>query len=539
MISRHLGYQLPSASGFFQSPSHVARQAAATARAFLEAPVGGCALRRQPATWMLAAVASSGPVDPAVASQLYGWMLATWLPLALAGRHPLTLEELGVSPESMPPAVAAAGVATVLVAPFPADRGCDGVIFVGLESAEASQEQRLGLRLLAETVASALGQETLSSALVLGTLLDGFPDGCELYDADWCLLYVNAAHRALFALPEHAIGWSLDEVVASCAEALAQPEALARAVQAHRSAPLHIQRFELETRAPHSHVLERVVAPIPGAVEPAGYLVLYRDVTEVRIAERLKDEFLSIASHELKTPLTTLKGYSQIMQRQISNVTAHAKAMKEAFNFDLLRALHDSTALREEADRLARLVDQLLDISRIQTGRLALNLQPVDLRVLVPETIESLRVALDGYTIRYDPPRRRTPLVVQGDADRLKQVLTNLLENAAHYSPPDQPITVQLRQRRQGTAGRRYARLTVNDHGVGIAPEDLNRIFERFYRATKDATAHRGLGLGLYISSEIIRQHHGRIWAESAGPNTGSRFSIELPLAPHATPPAA
>lgn len=228
-------------------------------------------------------------------------------------------------------------------------------------------------------------------------------------------------------------------------------------------------------------------------------------------AVRLRDEFLSIASHELKTPLTSLKMQSQMRQRWIDGGNLSSADQK------FMALLANDT---RQIDRLTRLIDDMLDISRITAGKLALHPETFDLRELVRETIDRQRPQLEaaGCTVALEPGE---PVLGQWDRFRIEQVITNLLTNAMKYGA-GKPVAVTLARAVAGGA-----RLTVADQGIGIAPEDQARIFDRFERAVSPSSVG-GLGLGLYISRQIVEQHGGTISVESRV-GQGSRFAVELP----------
>lgn len=221
---------------------------------------------------------------------------------------------------------------------------------------------------------------------------------------------------------------------------------------------------------------------------------------ELQSAMRARDDFLSIASHELRTPLTSLRLQIQMAQRGLS--------------------LPDPGKLLKQANRLTRLMDDMLDISRINAGKLALEPAAADLAEIVNDVLDRFepQLAAVGSQVR----RQTAPgLVGTWDAHRIEQVLTNLITNAMKYAP-GKPVEVTTA--RQGDA----AVITVRDHGPGVAPQDRERIFGRFERATR-ANDVSGLGLGLYISRQIVEAHGGRIRVDS-GPGGGAAFVVELPI---------
>ena len=212
-------------------------------------------------------------------------------------------------------------------------------------------------------------------------------------------------------------------------------------------------------------------------------------------ALRVRDEFLSVAAHELRTPLTTLSGQAQLALRLIER-DGHAQPDRITLSLQ---------AIPRQATKLARLLNHLLDISRLEAGKLTLERQSTDLAVDVEQVVAGARARCDRHTISVSGP---ASLEAQVDPLRVEQVLTNLLDNAVKYSPDGGVVEVSLR-RLGGTA----AELSVRDRGLGIPPEKRDQIFERFYQA--HANGHRsGLGLGLYISREIVELHGGEIRAE-------------------------
>jgi signal transduction histidine kinase len=227
---------------------------------------------------------------------------------------------------------------------------------------------------------------------------------------------------------------------------------------------------------------------------------------EAQDAVRLRDEFLSIASHELKTPLTSLRLQLSLIERLMSEESR-------------LKVHPKLETARRQVDRLASLVNMLLDVSRIATGRISLELSDVDLTHVVQEALERLRDVLEqaGCAVTF---QAEGPAVGRWDALRLDQVVVNLLTNAAKYGQ-GHPIDIRV----ETTPER--ARLIVRDEGIGIAAEDMPRLFGRFERAVS-VRHYGGLGLGLYISREIVEAHGGRVSVNSR-PGEGSTFTVELP----------
>lgn len=245
----------------------------------------------------------------------------------------------------------------------------------------------------------------------------------------------------------------------------------------------------------------------------------------LREANRRMDEFLSIAGHEMRTPLTTIKGNIQLARRRLTYEIEHAVAPPDVSG----RGLVGTARLLERSDtqlnRLNRLVDDLLDVSRMQAGRLELRRERHDLAALVREILEELRQAHAGRTIDVHPPEGDA-LPLDIDADRIAQVVVNYLTNALRYAPPDRPITVGVSV--DGVA----ARVWVRDEGPGLPPDEWERVWDRFYQVAgieHQEGSSVGLGLGLHISRTIIAAHGGQVGVESA-PGQGATFWFSLPL---------
>lgn len=230
---------------------------------------------------------------------------------------------------------------------------------------------------------------------------------------------------------------------------------------------------------------------------------------------RLRRDLLAIAAHELRTPITTLGGYAEMLERRLCAVPTDARTERYVAN------------IQEQARRLAELIGSLLDVSRLEAGALPCVPEEADLGAIVATGVAQVRPLAPGHTFTIVPDT--TAVIGEWDRLRLEQVVVNLVANAARYSPPGSEVRVTVARR----ADRAIVR--VADQGAGIAPEHLDRIFEQFYRARdraeRDAPCRRdGLGLGLYIARAIVERHGGTLRAESAGPGRGSTFIVELPL---------
>jgi PAS domain S-box-containing protein len=230
------------------------------------------------------------------------------------------------------------------------------------------------------------------------------------------------------------------------------------------------------------------------------------DIHEQKMKEQKKDEFLSIASHEMKTPLTSVKAYLQLLELSLD------KNNEKANSFTKKAIL--------SVDRLKDLIAELLDVSKIQNGRLDLNISNFDFNEMMDDAIEN---------IQYNSPKHlliKTGKIagfVNGDRERLQQVIINLLSNAVKYSPDSKDIFINTYLKNDQLT------VSVKDNGIGISENNFSKIFERYYRIEGQDIHFQGLGIGLFISMDIIRRHDGKLWVESE-PGKGSTFYFTLPL---------
>jgi signal transduction histidine kinase len=235
---------------------------------------------------------------------------------------------------------------------------------------------------------------------------------------------------------------------------------------------------------------------------------LYRMQQEVVAA---RDIFLSVAAHELRTPLTSLQGFAQHLLR---------RAKREGYMPE--RDQRSLGVVVTQVGRLNRLIEALLDVSRIQLDQLRLERGLVNLNELVTDLVAEIAPTLEQHTLTLQAAPE--PLFVDGDALRLEQVLHNLINNAVKYSLEGGPVTVTLMRDDQ------WIRLEVQDKGIGIPAADQGQIFQRFGRVPSHATRHiAGMGVGLYLVKEIVTRHGGDVWVDSVE-GQGSTFTVRLPL---------
>jgi len=243
------------------------------------------------------------------------------------------------------------------------------------------------------------------------------------------------------------------------------------------------------------------------AITAVTALILAAMMAERRVLEQRKDEFISMASHELRTPLTCLQGYTQLLHRQLAGS-------------DHPRALHALATIETQTKQLSRLITDLLDLSKIQAGKLTFTEETVDMDTLVREVAEQLQQTSTQHQINIEG---NTSGTIVGDQERLGQVLNNLLTNAIKYSPEAERIIIHL------TSTAKHLTVSIQDFGIGIPTTEQEKVFERFYRvAGKHRQTTAGLGIGLSIAHQIIEHYEGKLWVESLE-GRGSTFSFSLP----------
>jgi signal transduction histidine kinase len=298
------------------------------------------------------------------------------------------------------------------------------------------------------------------------------------------------------------------------------PDDHARVMDVWNEASATKSRYEVECRirghdGAYRHFVVRGVPVFEPNGEIREWVGTCIDITELKVAQdaiREREALISVAAHELKTPLASLLGYARLLLSRA--------VQGRPFSEREQRGLH---SIVDQGERINRMLNVLLDLSRIETGRFKIERAPVDVQQVVERVIEELRPTLTMHSIVYTGAGEL--LIVTGDDLRLEQVLHNLLNNAIKYSPDGGTIEVEVRRHGPSVC------IAVRDPGVGIPPEAVSRIFGRFYRAeTAGSPTIGGLGIGLYVVKEIIAHHGGTIDVASVQ-GQGSTFTICLPLA--------
>jgi two-component system phosphate regulon sensor histidine kinase PhoR len=339
--------------------------------------------------------------------------------------------------------------------------------------------------------------------VIVGRLIDALPEAVIVIDAADRVSAVNAPAQALFPAVRP------DDLLA---RGLRAPDVLDAVTRARASG--HPERATWLERVPVERYFELSVAAMDGeAFEPMMILTLH-DLSEARRVERMRVDFVANASHELRTPLASLLGFVETLQGP-AREDAHAR-------------IKFLGIMREQAQRMTRLVDDLLSLSRIEQNLHLRPQTPVDMVSILRHIADTLApMARDNdVVLKLDAP---AAVIVGGDRDELLRVVENLVENAIKYGASEQ-TSADRRVEIMLVAQERQCILSVRDHGPGIAPEHLPRLTERFYRVDAGLSrAKGGTGLGLAIVKHIVARHRGRLGIEST-PGAGATFRVTLPL---------
>lgn len=399
----------------------------------------------------------------------------------------------------------------VLDSPRSAAFGEGEVAFVQALCASAVQPLRRALRY----------QELLEASMQLNQVFSSMPNGLALLDRHGRVLRHNPAWLNIWGIQPAEreelfhIPWDLVPLLLA---RLVDPIGLTDFCAEGQANTTDVQTTTVRLREPAQELQVLSVPTLDSLGMYVGRLWVVSDVTREREADRLKNEFISVVSHELRTPLTSILGYTELL-------LAREFAPDERREF--VKTVYD------EANHLSQLVEDMLGISRLEAGKVQLNQWVVSLRQLITELTAHLNTHLSTrHRMVIQIPAQLPPVYV--DRDKVKQILFNLLTNAAKYSPRGGEIALVVEETAELPADHpagRFLRIAVRDQGIGIAPEDMPRIWERFYRVDNSNTRRiGGTGLGLSIAKALVELHGGRIWVESV-PGKGSVFFFTVPVA--------
>lgn len=331
-------------------------------------------------------------------------------------------------------------------------------------------------------------------------LFNSMVEGVLVLDRRGRILLINQSLQALFSLRDDVRGRTILE-----AFRLADLAGLVQRVRRERM----VQNFSLELPGMDERWIEvNAAAVLDRGQTPGGTILVFHDVTRIRQLERTRQEFVANVSHELRTPLSLIKGFVETLIDGAEKKPASRRRFLQT--------------IEKQTDRLTFLIEDLLTISRLESGQVVLNLQPVDLRDETQRVTDDLkaRAGEKNVTVSNEVPAR---LVARADADRLQQVLFNLVENAIKYGRHSGHVAIGARTNDAGKI-----EVFVRDDGAGIPAEARDRVFERFYRVDRARSRETGgTGLGLSIVKHIVQAHGGEVWLESEI-DAGTTFFITL-----------
>jgi PAS domain S-box-containing protein len=343
----------------------------------------------------------------------------------------------------------------------------------------------------------------------LDALLDSAADGILILNAEQEVERCNTAFERLYGLTrEEIVGKKHGEIIRWKKEPQGRTleESVADGWPLTPNATLYVEG-DIERPQPTHLPVGITYAPLLSSENKLrNVFVSVRDITHFRTADEIKATFISIVSHELRTPVTLIKGYASTLRRD------DAKWDKATISDSL-------QVIEEEADRLSKMIDDLLDASRLQAGGLSLNQADVAIPSLGRRVVARFASQSPKHHLVTDFPEK-FPVII-GDETRIEQVIANLVSNALKYTPKGE-IKIS------GTARPEQVIICVSDEGSGIEAKDLPHIFDRFYRSTNAVKQTKGAGLGLYLARAIVEAHGGRIWAD-AGATSGARICFSLP----------
>jgi signal transduction histidine kinase len=344
----------------------------------------------------------------------------------------------------------------------------------------------------------------------LNNILDHLAQGILVTDADWRVRYVNRSlARALDTPVEEFTGQHMLVLAGRFCQRDTLGDLMHYLVQIALAPPEKNSVRRIAVRIPERLFIRVRVQPYCADDTTAGFLCVFTDATQEGEIDEMKSEFISVASHEMRTPMTSIKGSLELLLGGYAGeLPAEAT---ELLGISL-------TAV----DRLVRLINDLLDIAKIESGKMEFHLDPLDVNDCVRKSLRSLRALAEAHRVSIRAESTDNLPRVLADRDRLEQVITNLLSNALKYSPPDSVVRIETHS--TGKA----VRVSVSDQGPGIPSDQLEKVFDRFQQLQG---AKKGSGLGLTICRALVEQHRGRIWVESE-PGHGAQFHFELPIAP-------
>jgi PAS domain S-box-containing protein len=344
-------------------------------------------------------------------------------------------------------------------------------------------------------------------------MLNATSEGIMLLSAEGAMLWLNRAFGSFFHLETKEVtGSHFENLKSHWDRVFEDTSKIMQIINNVKDSQISERRESITQIWPQKRELEIYSAPVENANKKyLGQLFVFRDVTREREVERMKSEFVSLVSHEFRTPLTSIRGYAEMM------LVGDAGKLTDE-QMDYIKTIF------RNATHLTEIVNDLLVVSRLEAGAIKLNISILDIRVIIDETIELLKPQIDAKKLKLKVNVPDQLPEVEGDSQRINQVILNLLSNAYKYTPSGGKINIFTKVKDD------FLCLTIEDSGIGMSEDEQNKLFTKFFRAENPETIKAGgTGLGLWITRSFVEMHKGEIIVTSK-PGKGSAFTIKLPI---------
>ncbi|MEK6678536.1 MAG: ATP-binding protein, partial [Nitrospirota bacterium] len=350
----------------------------------------------------------------------------------------------------------------------------------------------------------------LEEKLKIETIIHGIADGVVVTDKDHKIITINPAAKNIF-------GWEAGKIIGKemissqfdCSELIAIFEKSYNTGTKTYSKEIKILNPIAET--------DKILKVISSAIfhkngDLMGIVSVFNDITHLKMLDKMKSDFVSNVSHELRTPLSSIKGS---VDNMLDGIIGEVTEKQQQYLF----------RIKNNTDRLIRLINELLDLSRIESGKIRLKLLPLSIRDMIKDVTENITAVAVEKDIKFLIPDENANFVVIADRDKLNQIFINLLDNAVKFSRERGKIEIKTERQ-----DNNFIRVSVIDNGIGISEDDKERIFDRFYQTGNGSVAKtKGTGLGLAITKSLVELHGGKIWVNGEI-GKGSKFLFTLPL---------
>ena len=352
---------------------------------------------------------------------------------------------------------------------------------------------------MSEQIRARIEEVTAAKARLEAVLLSMF-EGVMVLDASGKIRLMNERLKEYLKVEDEPIGKKTLEVIRN----IEIQEIVDKSLKVKKG----LESKEISVLVPDERILSVHATPIINKGHTEGSVLVFYDITDLRRLEKIRQDFVANVSHELRTPISSIKGYAETLLDGALDDKENVK--------DFIEIIHS------DSERLASLINDILDLSKIESGQLTLDLKPISLAPIIKKVVKLLnkQAKVKGVRVELDIPEAACK--VMADKERIAQVILNLLDNAIKYNKLNGKVTIGYKE------DKKFLKINITDTGLGIPPKDLGRVFERFYRVDKAHSRELGsTGLGLSIVKHIIEAHGGVVSVEST-PDSGSVFSFTL-----------